>query len=216
MGRYFDVFQSRKMAKFLIAKKLPVDYDPNDPMEWLRSVHEEAIREYYALEEQVDRTKRSLDDLETPKKSYLDLKVDIANRMHQNCHFCVRRCGVDRSRGELGWCKAGFQFLLSSMFEHVGEEPELVPSGTIFTIGCNLKCMHCQNWTISQRLEDNRWCDFAEDDQIRFRGLFSPITTEVGLPTLGVLSGKQLSELRGEVQQEALNVRLVGERSART
>jgi len=35
----------------------------------------------------------------------------------------------------------------------MGEEPELVPSGTIFTIGCNLRCVHCQNWTISQQYE---------------------------------------------------------------
>jgi putative pyruvate formate lyase activating enzyme len=40
------------------------------------------------------------------------------------------------------------------MFEHMGEEPELVPSGTIFTLGCTLRCKHCQNWTISQWFEE--------------------------------------------------------------
>ena len=39
------------------------------------------------------------------------------------------------------------------MFEHMGEEPELVPSGTIFTLGCTMRCLHCQNWTISQWFE---------------------------------------------------------------
>jgi putative pyruvate formate lyase activating enzyme len=39
------------------------------------------------------------------------------------------------------------------MFEHMGEEPELVPSGTIFTLGCTMRCKHCQNWTISQWFE---------------------------------------------------------------
>jgi putative pyruvate formate lyase activating enzyme len=39
------------------------------------------------------------------------------------------------------------------MFQHMGEEPELVPSGTIFTLGCTLRCLHCQNWTISQWYE---------------------------------------------------------------
>jgi putative pyruvate formate lyase activating enzyme len=42
---------------------------------------------------------------------------------------------------------------VSSIFEHVGEEPELVPSGTIFTMGCTMRCRHCQNWTISQWME---------------------------------------------------------------
>jgi putative pyruvate formate lyase activating enzyme len=32
----------------------------------------------------------------------------------------------------------------------MGEEPELVPSGTIFTMGCTMRCRHCQNWAISQ------------------------------------------------------------------
>ena len=40
------------------------------------------------------------------------------------------------------------------MFQHMGEESELVPSGTVFTQGCTMRSRHCQNWTISQWLED--------------------------------------------------------------
>jgi putative pyruvate formate lyase activating enzyme len=43
--------------------------------------------------------------------------------------------------------------MVSSFFEHTGEEAELVPSGTIFTLGCTMRCLHCQNWTISQHYE---------------------------------------------------------------
>jgi putative pyruvate formate lyase activating enzyme len=43
---------------------------------------------------------------------------------------------------------------VSTMFQHMGEEPELVPSGTIFTLGCTMRCRHCQNWTISQWFEN--------------------------------------------------------------
>jgi putative pyruvate formate lyase activating enzyme len=68
----------------------------------------------------------------------------------ESCGFCVRRCGVDRLRGEKGYCRAGRNFSLHSAFPHMGEEPELVPSGTIFTGGCSIKCIHCQNWDISQ------------------------------------------------------------------
>ncbi|MEM4704866.1 MAG: radical SAM protein, partial [Candidatus Bathyarchaeia archaeon] len=35
----------------------------------------------------------------------------------------------------------------------LGEEPELVPSGTIFSMGCTMRCKHCQNYTISQWME---------------------------------------------------------------
>jgi putative pyruvate formate lyase activating enzyme len=56
-------------------------------------------------------------------------------------------------RGELGHCKCGSEMMVSSIFQHMGEEPELVPSGTIFTMGCTMRCKHCQNWTISQWME---------------------------------------------------------------
>ncbi|MFQ6077013.1 MAG: radical SAM protein [Candidatus Bathyarchaeia archaeon] len=153
LGRYFDTFQGKKPAKFLIAKRVPAEYDPNGPLEALWTVHEELTRRFYTLERQIDQGQKSLDELEVPERSYLDLKADIARQILQQCHFCVRRCGANRLGGELGWCRAGGQFLVSSMFEHMGEEPELVPSGTIFTISCNLRCLHCQNWTISQRYE---------------------------------------------------------------
>jgi putative pyruvate formate lyase activating enzyme len=38
----------------------------------------------------------------------------------------------------------------------MGEEPELVPSGTIFTMGCTMCCRHCQNWRISQWMENGK------------------------------------------------------------
>jgi len=91
--------------------------------------------------------------LDDPKKSYLDLKIEIASRILEGCHLCTRRCGFNRLNGELGYCKCGTQITVSTMFEHMGEEPELVPSGTIFTLGCTLRCLHCQNWTISQWYE---------------------------------------------------------------
>jgi putative pyruvate formate lyase activating enzyme len=56
----------------------------------------------------------------------------------------------------------------------MGEEPELVPSGTIFTMGCTIRCRHCQNWTISQWIESGTRCmpqDLAiEVEQLRHDG----------------------------------------------
>lgn len=153
LSRYLDIFQGRRSAKFLIAKKLAADYERDGPMEELWSIHDALTKQYYSLEKEVDGGAKSLKEMESPGKSYLDLKIDLAQRMFKECHFCVRKCGVNRLNGELGWCGAGEQFPVSTIFEHMGEEPELVPSGTIFTIGCNLRCLHCQNWTISQRYE---------------------------------------------------------------
>jgi len=154
LARYFAVMQDDKPAKFLIAKKIPAEFDKETPLPELWRIHDKLTEEFYRLQYKIDTRQKSLDDMEKPDKSYLDLKIEIANRILEHCHFCTRRCSVNRQAGELGYCKCGLQISVSSMFEHMGEEPELVPSGTIFTMGCTMRCLHCQNWTISQWIED--------------------------------------------------------------
>ena len=156
LARYFDVMGDEKPAKFMIAKKLSADFSREDSLEHMWTLHDKLTDEYYRLEKQIDTRQTSLKELEAPEKSYLDLKIEIANRILENCHFCTRRCGFNRLNGELGQCKCGTQITVSTMFEHMGEEPELVPSGTVFTLGCTLRCLHCQNWTISQWSEHGR------------------------------------------------------------
>jgi putative pyruvate formate lyase activating enzyme len=69
------------------------------------------------------------------------------------CRLCPRECGVDRLSGEIGNCRAGLKVKVSSFHQHFGEEPPLVGrhgSGTIFLTHCNLHCVYCQNYEISQ------------------------------------------------------------------
>jgi putative pyruvate formate lyase activating enzyme len=153
LARYFDVMRDDKPAKFVIAKKLPANFNENDSQSELWRLHDELTQEFHRLEREVDSRQKSLEELDTPEKSYLDLKIEIANRILEGCHLCTHRCGFNRLAGELGECKCGTQITVSTMFEHMGEEPELVPSGTIFTLGCTLRCRHCQNWSISQWYE---------------------------------------------------------------
>lgn len=153
LARYFAVMQDEKPAKFQIAKKLPADFKKEDSMEELWQKHEALTREFYQLEKDVNAKLENFESLPIPESSYLDLKIEIARRMLEKCRFCARKCGVNRLKGKLGFCKCGLAITVSSIFEHIGEEPELVPSGTIFTMGCTMKCKHCQNWTISQWIE---------------------------------------------------------------
>jgi putative pyruvate formate lyase activating enzyme len=153
LSRYFDIFQDKKLAKFQVAKKIEADFKTRNSVEDLWIMHEELTKKYYELEKQVDGKEVDVQKLPNPKKSYLDLKIEIANRMLRNCNFCERKCGVNRSAGNTGYCKCDSLFYLSTAFQHMGEEAELVPSGTIFSIGCNLTCIHCQNWSISQHYE---------------------------------------------------------------
>lgn len=153
LARYFDVMENDKPAKFMIAKKLAASFNKNDSLTKLWNIHDQLTEEFCRLEKEIDSHQKHLEELDVPEKSYLDLKIEIVNRILEKCCFCTRRCGFNRLKGELGYCKCGTQITVSTMFEHMGEEPELIPSGTIFTLGCTLKCIHCQNWTISQWYE---------------------------------------------------------------
>ena len=93
---------------------------------------------------------------EKPERSLLDLKMTISHEILKECIFCERRCGVDRTAGQRGHCRV-LEARISSEFMHYGEEPELVPSYTIFFSGCTFDCVFCQNWDISQRVESGEF-----------------------------------------------------------
>jgi putative pyruvate formate lyase activating enzyme len=154
LARYFSVIEENKPAKFLVSKKLPAYFSKNESTKKLWRLHDQITLEFCNLEKEIDARRQSLNAMPDPEKSYMDLKIEIANRILKSCVFCTRRCGANRSIGEIGYCKCKTKIAVSSIFEHTGEEPELVPSGTIFTLGCNMRCLHCQNWTISQWIEN--------------------------------------------------------------
>lgn len=71
----------------------------------------------------------------------------------EDCTVCPHHCHVNRRAGELGYCHGGWDAEVSGYGPHFGEEPPLVGrggSGTIFFSHCNLGCIFCQNWDISQ------------------------------------------------------------------
>ena len=75
------------------------------------------------------------------------------DKSYVNCDLCPRRCGVDRTVGETGFCGAPAGAVVAKTMLHAWEEPVLSPngrSGTIFFSGCNLGCVYCQNRAISR------------------------------------------------------------------
>jgi putative pyruvate formate lyase activating enzyme len=75
--------------------------------------------------------------------SLLDLKTELAWRTMRECALCERRCHIDRTRGESGFCGAGPEGPI--VFEQIlwGEEAPLVPSHFVFFAGCNMRCAFC-------------------------------------------------------------------------
>ena len=68
------------------------------------------------------------------------------------CDLCPRQCGVNRVKGETGFCRTGRHAWVSDADAHFGEEDPLIGtggSGTIFFTHCNLGCNFCQNYDIS-------------------------------------------------------------------
>jgi putative pyruvate formate lyase activating enzyme len=100
-----------------------------------------------------------------PTPAYLQLtdnqlaeRAAALQELMRACRLCPRACGVDRLGGELGACRTGERPVVSSYGPHFGEERPLVGrrgSGTIFLTHCNLRCIFCQNYDISQ-LGDGR------------------------------------------------------------
>jgi putative pyruvate formate lyase activating enzyme len=83
----------------------------------------------------------------------LSRRVKLAKEIISCCQLCPRRCRVNRLAGETSNCRTASSAIVSSYNPHFGEEAPLVGyhgSGTIFFTNCNLRCVFCQNYPISQ------------------------------------------------------------------
>ena len=73
--------------------------------------------------------------------------------MLDNCRLCNRNCNINRLKGNKGFCKCDDKIKIALVSTHNYEEPCLSRgngSGTIFFTNCNLNCVYCQNYEISQ------------------------------------------------------------------
>jgi len=92
--------------------------------------------------------------LDTFRSGELHRRVDEALCTLKHCTVCPRDCGVNRLTDERKLCKVGRRARVASYFSHLGEEDCLRGwngSGTIFFSWCNLKCVFCQNWDVSNQ-----------------------------------------------------------------
>lgn len=81
-------------------------------------------------------------------------KIVSLKEIFKDCVLCPRRCHVDRTQGELGYCRMPAKILMDCALPHHGEEPPLSGTrgaGTIFFSSCNLGCIYCQNYQISHQ-----------------------------------------------------------------
>ena len=88
------------------------------------------------------------------REGTLEKRVGDLERLLERCTVCPRDCLNNRLNNEIAACYSGRLPIVSSYTAHFGEEPPLVGSkgaGNIFFGNCNLRCVYCQNYQISQR-----------------------------------------------------------------
>jgi len=89
----------------------------------------------------------------------LAARAEALMQMLARCRICPRDCDVNRLNNEVAACYSGLLPIVSAYTPHFGEEPALVGThgaGNVFLGLCNLRCVYCQNYQISQTFKAQR------------------------------------------------------------
>lgn len=125
------------------------------------------------------------------------------NSLLNKCMICPRNCGINRNVGELGYCHAGNKIKIAKAYLHMWEEPPITGkngSGTIFFSNCNLRCMYCQNYYISEEengveITVDRFSEICLDLQSRGATNINLVTPTHYVPL--IIDGIKLAKSRG-------------------
>ncbi|MDP2362839.1 MAG: radical SAM protein [Ignavibacteria bacterium] len=122
----------------------------------------------------------------------LNRRAEEAYYNLNSCTSCPRECKVNRINGEYGICSSGDSPIVSSYTPHFGEEPVLSGdrgAGNIFFGNCNLKCVYCQNFEISQNPTSER---LNEISQLRLARIMIDLQNR-GCHNIGLVSPTHFS-----------------------
>ncbi|MDD1767921.1 MAG: radical SAM protein [Methanomassiliicoccales archaeon] len=145
LERYYRILEGNEKALYLLLRENESDFDSESCDDDLWSLHEDEMKTFWS---HVSDGSGTVGTKPIEGRSLLDLKAELARRMMRRCEICEWKCSVDRTAGQEGRCGV-LDARISSEFLHYGEEPQLIPSYTIFFSGCNFKCAFCQNYDIS-------------------------------------------------------------------
>ncbi len=93
------------------------------------------------------------------KSGEFESRVEQLEAMLASCTICPKDCGNNRLNDEISACYSGRLPIVSSYTAHFGEEPCLSGTngaGNIFFGNCNLRCVYCQNYQISQTHKEQK------------------------------------------------------------
>ncbi|HXE71887.1 MAG TPA: radical SAM protein [Candidatus Nitrosotenuis sp.] len=152
LGWYREVAANRQPAKYLIARRIPVEVPLEAPEDDLWAELSRCTPAFLELRASLRAGTGAL-PARPAGVTLMDLAVELTRRMLGHCNFCRWHCKVDRIQGtRQGACQLAAESRVGSYFHHRGEE--LIyrgrhGSGTIFFTSCNMRCSFCQNGDIS-------------------------------------------------------------------
>ncbi len=97
--------------------------------------------------------------LQLHRTGELEKRVEKLEKLLESCTICPKDCGNNRLQDEIAACYSGRLPVVSSYTAHFGEEPVLSGTrgaGNIFFGNCNLRCVYCQNYQISQTFKEQK------------------------------------------------------------
>ena len=132
----------------------------------------------------------------------MSLVINV-NELLNKCTLCPKNCGINRNNGEVGYCHAGNKIKIAKAYLHMWEEPPITGkngSGTIFFSNCNLRCMYCQNYYISEEengveITTERFSEICLDLQSKGATNINLVTPTHYVPL--IIDGIKLAKSRG-------------------
>lgn len=114
--------------------------------------------------------------LELLASGELERRASLLDARLAQCDICPWNCRINRKAGETKVCGSGYLPLVSAWAAHFGEEPaisgthlpkgEARGAGNVFLGRCNMRCVYCQNWQISQDLRNSKTCSETGFDRL--------------------------------------------------
>ena len=148
LNDYFEIIQGSLIPRFRVSASIPTGMDAEGAsvlsLDELYERHRKLIEPFFE-----SPNPEVPEYFPSGEISLLELKAHIARRILKDCILCENRCRVDRTADIRGKCRVGERSFYASEFIHLGEEPEIVPSHTVFFTGCTFVCIYCQNWDIA-------------------------------------------------------------------
>jgi putative pyruvate formate lyase activating enzyme len=121
-------------------------------------------------------------------KLALEKKTEQAFEVLKDCVLCERMCHADREEGPLGYCRSDSELAVSGHLQVTdGDLPFLLPSYTVFFLGCTIRCVYCQNWENSH--------GGAEKDKLTEKGLARSIDRNSRCKNIDFVGGDPIPQL---------------------